>query len=228
MTLKRVTLGEQAYEELRARILSGTLQAGRRLRPYDLGTELQISQTPVREALALLTRDGLVVGDLRHACFVRRFQQSDLREIFEARIMLEVHAMRHACETGGITQAAIARLEDVFARQVEHASHHNPVVFAEAVKLDRDFHEALIALADNKLIAEWHRGALAQAFTILTYSMETFDARRAHDEHEAIIAAMRSGEPPRMEASLRAHLIAARDAILTRTPALAEGGRDAA
>jgi len=227
MPLKRATLAEQAYEELRARIVSGALPPGHRLLADELAAEMAISQTPVKEAIALLERDGLVQGSARRASIVRRFHGGDVRQIYEARTLLEAHALRRGCETGAITPAAIACVEEIFARQVEHASRHQPMVFAEAVKLDREFHETLVALGGNPVVADWHRGVLAQSMTILTYSMENFDARRAHVEHEAIIVALRGGDADAIEASLRAHLEAACDAVIDRTPALA-GGRDAA
>jgi DNA-binding GntR family transcriptional regulator len=222
MTLKRATLAEQAYEELRTRIVSGALQAGSRLLAEELAAQLAISPTPVKEALALLERDGLVEGNSRRASVVRRFRAGDVRHIFAARMMLELDAMRHGAAAGTITPSFVADLADVFRRQVEHARTHRPVIFGEAVRLDREFHETLLRLAANPITAAWHRGVLAQTQTILTYSFDTYDAERAHSEHAAIIEALRSGDPSQIEASLRAHLIASRDAILNRRPILDE------
>ena len=84
------------------------------------------------------------------------------------------------------------------------------------------FHETLMRLAGNPVIADWHRGILAQTQTILTYSIDTYDANRAHGEHAAILAALRSGDAGRMEATLLVHLTAARNEILHRTPTLDE------
>jgi DNA-binding GntR family transcriptional regulator len=228
MAIKRATLAEQAYEELRTRIVSGGLPAGRRLLAEELAQEMSISQTPVKEALALLERDGLVDGSARRASVVRRFQAGDVRQIYAARTLLEMHALRHGCEAGAITPAFVERIEEVFARQVAHAKRHRPVIFTEAVRLDREFHETLVQLADNPLVADWHRGVLAQTQTILTYSIETYDAKRAHSEHAAIIAALKTCDPTRIEASMQAHLTAARDEILNRIPGLGGAALNAA
>jgi len=222
MTLKRATLAEQAYEELRSCIVSGVLPAGQRLLADDLAAELSISPTPVKEALALLERDGLVQGASRRACVVRRFHGGDVRHIYTARMMLELHAIRRGFEAGAITPDFIAAIEDVFARQVAHAKHNRPVVFTEAVRLDREFHETLVRLAENPVVVDWHRGILSQTQTILAYSIDTYDAKRAHKEHAAILDALRGADLTRMESSLLAHLNAARDEIIGRTPALAE------
>lgn len=222
MTLKRATLAEQAYEELRSRIVSGALPPGHRLLADELAAGLSISQTPVKEALALLERDGLVQGTARRASVVRRFRLADVRDIYRARTLLELHAVRHGCDTGALTPAFVARLAEVFARQLAQARRQKPIGFAEAVRLDREFHEVLISLANNPVLAGWHNGILAQTHTILTYSFETYDAKRAHGEHAAILEAMRGGDPARMEAALLAHLDAARDEVIGRTPALAD------
>ncbi len=222
MTLKRATLAEQAYEELRDRIVSGALPPGQRLLADDLAAELSVSPTPVKEALALLERDGLVQGTSRRASVVRRFRGGDVQHIYTARTLLELHAVRRGFEAGAITAGFLAVIEDVFARQVAHAKRHRPVIFTEAVRLDREFHEALVGLADNPVIADWHRGILAQTQTILTYSIDTYDAKRAHCEHAAILDALRAADLARTESSLVAHLDAARDEVIGRTPALAD------
>ncbi len=214
MPLRRATLAEQAYEELRARIVSGALPAGRRLLAEELAQDLAISQTPVKEALALLERDGLVEGNPRRGSVVRRFTTVDVHHIFDARMLLEVQALRQGFAAGTITRAFIAEVADVFDRQLADASRHQPVVFAEAVLLDREFHETLIRLADNPVLLEWHRGVLRQTMTILTYTMETYDAVRAHGEHAAILDALRTGRLERMEAAMRLHLREARIAVL--------------
>ena len=222
MTLKRATLAEQAYEELRSRIVSGALPAGQRLLADNLAAELSISPTPVKEALTLLERDGLVEGASRRACVVRRFYGGDVRHIYTARIMLELHAIRCGFEAGAITTCFIAAIEDVFARQVAHAKRNRPVIFTEAARLDREFHETLVHLANNPVVFDWHRGILSQTQTILALSIDTYDVKRAHSEHAAILEALRGADLARMEASLLAHLNAARDEIIGRTPAFAE------
>jgi DNA-binding GntR family transcriptional regulator len=228
MTLKRATLADQAYEELRARIISGKLPSGRRLIPYELAADLSISPTPVKEALSLLERDGLVESNPRRGTLVRRFHSGDVRYIFEARILLEVEALRRGCERGAVTPDFIAGISEIFDRQVAHAKRQSPVVFAEAVTLDQEFHVALIRLADNPLLTDWHRGVLGQTMTILTYSMETYDAKRAHHEHAAILAALKTGDAALMMAAMRSHLAASHDALLHRVPTLTPGGLNAA
>jgi DNA-binding GntR family transcriptional regulator len=226
MTLKRATLAEQAYEELRDRIVSGALPPGRRMLVEELAVEMSISQTPVKEAIALLERDGLIEGTARRSSVVRRFHGGDVRHIYAARTLLEIHALREGCATGAITPAFIARIEEIFDRQRAHAERHQPVVFVEAVRLDREFHDALVALADNPVVQGWHRGILAQTQTILTYAIDDYDVRRAHSEHAAIIAALRLGDAEAIAEAMQRHLTAARDEILARTPGL--DGRSAA
>src|SRR4051794_25879876 len=119
--LSRATLAEQAYEELRSRIVSGRLPAGRRLRADHIADELAISQTPVKEALALLVRDGLVEGDARRASTVRRFAPGDIVEIYEARSLLELHALRVGRDSGRISAVFVGALRDLHEAQMRHA-----------------------------------------------------------------------------------------------------------
>jgi DNA-binding GntR family transcriptional regulator len=61
--------------------------------------------------------------------------------------------------------------------------------------------------------------------TMLTYSMETYDAKRAHREHASIVAALKTGDAALMMAAMRSHLAASRDALLHRVPTLTPNGR---
>ena len=80
-TLRRSTLAELAYEELQEQIVSGRLPAGRRLLADEIADSLAISQTPVKEALARLEREGLVEGESRRGSAVRRFTLGDIEEM---------------------------------------------------------------------------------------------------------------------------------------------------
>lgn len=224
MTLKRATLAEQAYEELRARIVSGALPAGRRLLPEELASELAISPTPVKEAIAQLERDGLVEGSARRASSVRRFSADDVREICAARTLLEEQAVTEGHTAGTITPAFVARIEAIYASQLELAARRQPVVFAEAMLLDRALHETLMELAGNRILADWHRGILAQTQTFLTYASATYDSTRAFREHAAIITALKRRKLEPMITSVRTHLRASRDEILRRLPGIGPDG----
>ena len=214
--LVRSTLAEQAYEELRGRIVSGVLPAGERLLAEEIAEALAISQTPVKEALARLERDGLVEAASRRASVVRRFTRADIEEIYAARLLLELHAVAEGLAAGRAPRAAVKHLQAIYREQMVQAEKRSDAGLAEAIRLDREFHEYLVGLAGNRLIAGWHRIVLRQTQTIRNYPLFRYDVGRARREHGAIVKAFAAGDAGRLVDALRSHLIASRDEFLSR------------
>ncbi|WP_181706529.1 GntR family transcriptional regulator [Chthonobacter rhizosphaerae] len=223
MAIVRPTLARQAYEEIQKKILTGELPAGKRIFADELASELSISPTPVKEALALLERDGLVEGTERRASVVRRFTPADIREIYEARVLLELNAVRAGIAAGRLDDAFLHRMEAIYAAHVgllDRAAGAAPVL-AEVIGLDRDFHETIMTLGGNGLLSSWHQTILWQTQSIRTYSPETYDFERSRAEHEAILGAMRGRDPARIVAALTDHLEKSRDHLLIHAPGAA-------
>ena len=108
-SIVRSTLAEQAYSDLRERIMSGRLPAGHRLLPEELAVTLAISATPIKEALVRLDQDGLVAMETRRGAVVRRFTAADVRNLYEARQLIELHALSRGFDEGRIDGALGAR-----------------------------------------------------------------------------------------------------------------------
>ncbi len=215
-TLKRSTLAELAYEELQEQIVSGRLPAGQRLLADELADSLAISQTPVKEALARLEREGLVEGEARRGSAVRRFTLGDIEEIYQARTLIEVEAARIGVATGRADRAFVAAIRGIFVRQMRFVEKRREDALVEAIRLDRVFHELIVGLARNRLMAGWHRMALRQTQTIRNYSLSHYDVDRTRREHADIVEALAAGEAALVVAALSAHLTASRDEFLSR------------
>lgn len=82
---------QQAYEVLRDMILQGTLSPGTKLVEEKLATDLNVSRTPIRESIRRLEQEGLVVNKR-----VVKLTETDLRNTFELRKLLEGHAAQSA------------------------------------------------------------------------------------------------------------------------------------
>jgi DNA-binding GntR family transcriptional regulator len=218
VSLVRSTLAEQAYEALQDRIVSGILPAGHRLLADELADSLAISQTPVKEALALLERDGLVEGASRRASVVRRFSLADIEEIYDARMLLELNAAETGLAAGRATPEFVARLREIFDEQMGHVEKQREDALSEAIRLDREFHELIVGLSRNRLLIGWHHVVLRQTQTIRNYPLFRYDVVRTRREHSAIVEAFADGRPETVVAALRTHLTASRDEFLSRPP----------
>jgi DNA-binding GntR family transcriptional regulator len=217
--LTRATLAEQAYAELQDQIVSGRLPAGRRLFADRIAGELAISQTPVKEALALLERDGLVQGTTRKASAVRRFSREDIIEIYEARLLLETNAIAVGRKAKRITPTFLEELRRTHESQKRHAIRamsRNADDLAEALRFDREFHECIMRLTRNSLMIAWHRTILRQTQTIRTHTLETYNTPRSWQDHGAILEALAAGEFVEATRVLRDHLNGSRDQLASR------------
>ncbi len=193
----------QAYLELRRQILSGQLQPGEPLSEYQLAKALNVSRTPVREALARLRSAGLVRSVPQRGMFVSELGPRDVIEIMEIRERLESLVVRRAMDqglsgeqlTGWEEQTGQARQLIVDGR------------LPEALAIGSSLHDQLISLAGNERLA----GILAQlSEQVWLLSMVGIRApgrpEQANEEHRVLLVHMRNGDADAAEAAMREHL----------------------
>jgi DNA-binding GntR family transcriptional regulator len=133
-TQRRPTLADQAYTELQDQIVSGQLSAGQRLMADQLAEALAISQTPVKEALVRLEQEGLVEVASRRSSTVRRFTLADIGEIYQARLLLELHAATRGIETGTVTAEFVDRLAETLRELMAFIERQSQDGLAEAIR----------------------------------------------------------------------------------------------
>lgn len=202
----RTTVAEQAYRALEERITSGDLRAGQRLLPEALAAALSISQTPIKEALLLLERDGLIETVSRRGSVVRHFSPRDIVENYDARLLIEADAVTAGLRDGRVTDAFVLSLESNLAQHMDHAERRTPEHLRHAIRFDREFHGLLVSLSANTLVAGWHQKLLRQSQTFKAYSLETYDVDRTRAEHGAILGALGRRSPVDASRALRRHL----------------------
>lgn len=215
---KRLTLAEQAYEELKTQIMLGSLPAGLRLLPEEIAGRLEISPTPVKEALALLERDGLIEGTSRRASTVRRFERDDIIEIFDARTLLEVTAVQRGLATDRAVPELLARLHRTFREHVAEVAKQDESALPRAINLDCAFHEILLELCANNTMQEWHRVVMRQTQTARNYTLKHYSMERLETEHGAIIDTLERGDVGAAIEAVSRHLAESRDELLSRAP----------
>ncbi len=137
----------EARDLLRRQIIEGDLRPRERLVAADLADKLQVSRTPVREALYLLASEGLVVPAKRGFA-VREFTPSEIKEIYEVRAALEGMAARLAAERA--TREAIDAVLEVGAGTVTLARSARQVL----VDKNTEFHRAILTAAGNARLSK--------------------------------------------------------------------------
>lgn len=196
------TRASAVASELRRMILSGELEAGAHLRQVDLAQRFNVSTTPVREALTVLARQGLVRHDVQKGVVVFSPSKDDVRENYELRIALESLAAELAAKS--ITGDELAAIDSVIERM---RAADEPL---EYVALNREFHRAVYTAARRPRLFELIE-SLRDAFDAYirfdaTASPDPEYFERAHAEHEAIAKALHDRAAKRARKLVDTHL----------------------
>lgn len=112
---------DQVYDVVAARIFSGDLGAGARLRIRDLAAEVGTSVMPVREAIQQLVKNGLAVSEPHRGARVREFTTRELIDIYDARSVLEIEAVRRSASR--VTPADISAMRAACERMYRAVVH---------------------------------------------------------------------------------------------------------
>jgi DNA-binding GntR family transcriptional regulator len=139
-----VTNAVRVQAELREAILAGSLPPGARLRAEPLAERLRTSRTPVREALILLAREGLVDIEPRRGAIVRSFDAADLADLYDVRALIEPYAARRAATRIGAPD--VARLTDLCDRADGRGAADDAAV-EDKVAWNEEFHGIVVACA---------------------------------------------------------------------------------
>ncbi|MCC5992981.1 MAG: GntR family transcriptional regulator [Rhodobacteraceae bacterium] len=194
--------GQSAYDRLLDEIRHGTLPPGARLREVDLAARLNISRTPVREAIRRLEADGLVEHLPRQGASLRRLSYAEVMELYEMRAVLEGTAARLAARAA--SELELRELSDI---NQEMTASTDP---AEIVRLNRQFHATLMNAAKNRYL---QRAIGAMGRTLLILGRSTlFDPARiasAAKEHDAVLRALQARDGVASERAMHAHIEAA-------------------
>ena len=135
--------GTLAYSELRQLVLSGSLAPGSRISQYDLADKMQMSITPVREAIRRLSSEGLIVMDTHRDSRVADMSASEARELLEVRLSLEPSATELAAYRR--TEADI----EAMRMTAEKLLPVTKVWGEDAITAHRDFHRAVYTASHN-------------------------------------------------------------------------------
>lgn len=217
------SLSLKAEAIIRRKIVEGEFAFGMRLSDRALAMILDISRTPVREALARLANEGLVVIRPQSGTFVMMPTAASIREVSEMRAVLECGALRlAAAKHPDRLVAAVAVPLAGGALAVEDGE------LARAAEMDSAFHNALVAAADNPMLSNAYRG-ISDRVEALRHRIPNDLERmqRAVTQHRRIIDLAVTGRIPHAEAELAGHVQVVHSLAveLTRTLERASGRR---
>lgn len=195
------TLSEQIFTIVREQIVSGKLPVDQAIRQDALANSLGVSKIPLREALARLEQEGLLVGQANRGYFVRAMSAGEAEEIYALRLAIEPDAVAAAAEAASDDDRAAAR-EALAALDIAAAERLD-----EVAARNREFHMALVRPGWRLLTTQ-----LVERLQILSerYVHKHLEPAgredRAHLEHADLMIAWETGDADRARTLARAHI----------------------
>jgi DNA-binding GntR family transcriptional regulator len=212
--LAKTSLADAAYERLLDDILSGRLASGSELSEVALAAELEVSRTPVHEAIRRLSADGLVHLAASGPARVAAFSRTDIEEIYEMRVCLEQAAVERAA--GRMTDEQLTELRDA-ADALADASVRNWKT--KALEFDVLFHDRIAEACGNRRLQGEIRKYrhLVRAFCRMSGNPENLQA--AYAEHRVILEALTARQPESAGRAMAEHIRSRLAGVLREVPA---------
>lgn len=186
--IQPISLREQVVEQIRTAIIEGRLKPGDHIVENNLTVQLGVSRTPVREALILLERDGLIVSFPHRGSFVRTFSEADVEAIFTMRTTLENFAAERIIE-----QLDDDDFKTLYGSIEQQRTAIERKDFKHVRSIDMAFHQYIVDRADHALLARNWRQIVAQIAAVLYIRAEAipdYDEYLAIRDHTSIVDAM--------------------------------------
>lgn len=197
------TLRGQVLERVRTGIVSGRTAAGTVFSVPSLAAELGVSTTPVREALLELARDGMITPLRNRGFRVEAMSLAEMENLFALRELLESYALE------ALARRRITDTDDLKRRADEVAAAVKAGDVLRYVASDREFHQALVARAENPRLT---RLVMSMRADMRLYGMDSPEGRKRQiasvgEHYEMIDVAMR-GDVARAAPLMRQHIAA--------------------
>lgn len=202
MSRPRTSLSQRAEAIIRKRIICGDFAFGERLSDRTLAETVGISRTPIREALARLAGQDLVSIRPQSGTFVMHPSAESIRTVCDVRAVLECGALKIV-----VVQGPASAIEPVRAAVDEGERAVRKGDLAAASRMDKAFHEALVAASGNPLLVRAYRGIADQVEAIRQrLPPDAARMRTAVEQHRHILDLLAAGDVPLAENELSAHV----------------------
>lgn len=205
------SLTDRAYQEIKEEILTNRLRPGDPLRVEHFIKRLNLSRTPLREAIQQLEKEGLVEIRPRMGSFVSHIELREIVEMYQVRALLEGFAARLAA--GRVSPDRLAELEEQLTRQPPGSESDSAALTKAGLALHRLIVESCGNLVLTRFVVSLqdHFRRFRAVSPQLPERVQDF-----HREHLQILGALKEGDGVRAEQLIRRHLERAAELLMER------------
>ncbi|CAM5187971.1 HTH-type transcriptional repressor RspR [Castellaniella defragrans] len=202
----KISLSEQAYQQIKQRILRLEFRPGQFLNEQEICLMLEMGRTPVHQAVHRLMVEGLLEIIPRKGLLIQAESMNEILHVLEARWALEPSVAALAAERA--SREHIQRLR----RLLDEAASINDMHHRQRqMEIDHDFHETIAQAAGNPVLADAIRPLHERSGRLWHLRLQaTDDVQQTREEHEAIYDAILRGDKEGATRAMQAHLISLR------------------
>jgi len=200
-----------AADLIRDAILDGELAAGARLKEDELAARLDVSRTPVREALRRLEAEGLVVHEAKRGAAVRAYSPTELDDMYRLRALLEGYAARRAAER--MTPDVLEQLRASCLRFERLAGRRGDAI-RDLARENMIFHECVLVASGDERLADMVRSVIHLPLVYRAYVWFTREEKRTSvDYHARVVDALAAGDADGAATLMEEHVLRAREGL---------------
>lgn len=204
------SIQEIVYDGLKTWIINSNLPLGYRINEVHVSKTLNISRTPVREAMKQLTHEGLLESKHNLGTIVRKITKEDVIEVYKLRVVLETLSFTSAMQNMNIDQ--LNQLDELLDRTLDaHADGDDDLV----VELSGQFNRFINDLAKMPRLAALLKNLKDYIYRFRVIAMTSKERGRiAILEHKMIVKAMRNNDEKQIQYVVEEHLMNSLDCII--------------
>lgn len=201
------TESERVYVAITELIRANRFAAGEALRETAIATELNVSRTPVREALRRLSTEGTVEIIPNRGATLVHFSENDIADIWSLRSLLEPYAARLAAERADETN--VARLESLWIQMQEALDSDDLDLLTE---LNNQFHGEIVNAGRSRVLRDALAAVQKKVLVRQTFGhYSQAQLLRSHQHHRDLVDAIAAGNNTWAESTMRAHIEAGQE-----------------
>ena len=204
---------ERAYDFVKEKIIDGSFEPSQMLSEASLATEMGISRTPMHEAFLRLEVEGFLQLYPRRGALIVPISPQEIREVYEARLLVDRHCAEKICAMSDAERADIAdQLDATIAEQDTALDGADLRAYAQ---LDARFHQIIMDGGANSLLAGLGHQLRErqQRFTATAIGRNVARARPFVDQHRTLADALRTGDLDAYLSTLDTHLTNSRNQL---------------
>ena len=199
--LPAATLAERVYAQIKQLIFDFQLLPGERFSESDLANRVQVSRTPLRQALQRLQREGFLLVFPKSGWQVAPLDFDTFDQLYDLRVLLEAHAVARLCEME--QRPGLQDLADTWLVP----AHERQTAFVAVDRLDEAFHTALVRATGNQEMVRVHEDITERIRIIRRLDfLKQMRIDATYDEHAKILRAIIARKGDRADLLLRAHI----------------------